>query len=358
MKKILFCFLAIFSIFSLFSLEIPDSLYGIWEGKDRFVFFEKSQSPNPQIVILLKEYYGWYYDRAAEPAEYNQKEPRIRNSATTRQAENIYFEVQPIQKADENLPAWELSLTYSKNQTSKVPITILNDNIFLDFYIQDKEDKNFYRGNAVSEGIKISQQKIPENLACFYIFDDENAVVKGDFANSVANLATSSVNGQENLQNNPQKILNIRYWKSDMDFSDEKVTLKYGEKEFYPDKHVFSGGNNYSAVSGRSKKIRNVVEPQNFTPENYIFNEDKSILILDKEPYLTKLADKSTFEDLMALVKAGNSRRKPDPALIFPPDDLNWHWDLIDLLEADNKIIQAVRSRQKAFGSRPKDLGK
>ena len=330
MKKILFCFLAIFSFFSLFSLEIPDSLYGIWEGKDRFVFFEKSQSQNPQIVILLKEYYGWYYDRAAEPAEYNQKEPRIRNSATTRQAENIYFEIQPIQKADENLPAWELGLTYSKNQTAKVPITILNDNIFLDFYIQDNEDKNFYRGNAVSEGIKISQQKIPENLACFYIFDDDNAT----------------------------KILNIRYWKSDMDYSDEKVALKYGEKEFYPDKHIFSGGNNYSAVSGRSKKIRNVVEPQKFTPENYIFNEDKSILILDKEPYLTKLADKSTFEDLMVLVKAGNSRRKPDPDPIFPPDDLNWHWDLIDLLEADNEIIQAVRSRQEAFGPRPKDLGK
>ena len=328
MKKILFCFLAIFSFFSLFSLEIPDSLYGIWEGKDRFVFFETSQSQNPQIVILLKEYYGWYYDRAAEPEEYNQKEARSRNAATPRKAENIFFEINPIQKAPQNLPSWELNLIYSKNQSCKVPITILNDNIFLDFYIQDTEDKSLYRGNAVSKGIKISQQKIPENLACFYIFDDDNTT----------------------------KILNVRYWKSDMDYSDEKVNLKYGEKEFYPDKHIFSCGNNYSSVSGRSKKIRNVVEPQIFVPENYIFNEDKSILIFDKEPYLTKLVDKSTFEDLMDIVKNANARRKPDPAPLFPPKDLDWHWDIIDLMEKDNEIIQAVRQRQKSFGLRAKEI--
>ena len=81
-------------------------------------------------------------------------------------------------------------------------------------------------------------------------------------------------------------------------------------------------------------------------------------MILDKEPYLTKLADKSTFEDLMKIVKEGNSRRKPDPKPLFPPDDLNWHWDLIDYLESNNTLIQAVRARQRAFGPRPKDLNK
>ena len=61
-------------IFPVFSLDIPENLKGIWEGKDRFVFFENAaDDENPQFVIVLKEYYDWYYDRAAEPADYSKK---------------------------------------------------------------------------------------------------------------------------------------------------------------------------------------------------------------------------------------------------------------------------------------------
>lgn len=327
MKKGLISFILFFISLSLFAINIPDQLYGIWEGKDRFVFFEETEEQNPQIVIILKEFYGWYYDRAAEPKEYEQKESRKRNSATTRNAEQVYFTLNPISKAQKDrMDAFELQMDYSRFQTSIIPIALVQDNIFLNFYIQDQEDKNLYRGNAASLGIILSPQKVPQNISAFYI--------------------------------NQGKIFDIRYWFTDMDYMDDKVTLSFNDNEYLVDKHLYSCGNNYSSVSGRSKKIRNVLAPKDFNEEDFIFNEDKSIMILDKEPYLTKLADKSTFEDLMKIVKEGNSRRIPDPKPLFPPDDLNWHWDLIDYLESNNTLIQAVRARQRAFDPRPKDLNK
>ena len=54
----------------------------------------------------------------------------------------------------------------------------------------------------------------------------------------------------------------------------------------------------------------------------------------------------------MAMVKEANARRKPDADPLFPENNLDWHWDLIDLLEKDNTIIQQVRARQKEFGPR------
>ena len=41
-------------------------------------------------------------------------------------------------------------------------------------------------------------------------------------------------------------------------------------------------------------------------------------MIKDSQPYLTKLTDKKTIEDLMQIIKEANSRRKPDPQPIFP----------------------------------------
>ena len=75
----------------------------------------------------------------------------------------------------------------------------------------------------------------------------------------------------------------------------------------------------------------------------------------DKE-YLIKIVDKNDFEALMNIVKAANSRRKPDPPPLFPPKELDWHWDLIDYLEKDNTLVQQVRERQRAFGVRGKEL--
>ena len=83
-------------------------------------------------------------------------------------------------------------------------------------------------------------------------------------------------------------------------------------------KHLFAEGTNYSSVNGRSKKIRNTQASFNIENQNIIYNKDKTVLILNDEPYLTKVTDKKTFEDLMQIIKEANARRKPDPEPIFP----------------------------------------
>ena len=68
---------------------LPEKLTGIWEAKDRYVFFEQNDKDESELVVVLKTYYGWYLDRAAEPSDFAEKESRTRNSATTRNAEHI-----------------------------------------------------------------------------------------------------------------------------------------------------------------------------------------------------------------------------------------------------------------------------
>ena len=326
MKKPSFLLIFFFLVNLCFSQNIPSSLYGIWEGKDRIVFFEDNQ-----IVILLKEYYGWYYDRAVEPENYDEKEPRVRNTGTTKKAQQIYFDVKNLQQG-QNWCALELETELSHRQKNLIPLLIDGDKIYLDFYLQNEEDRNIFTGHAKSEGITMFEQTLPENIGLLYLTADGGAAY------------------------------DVRYWKSDMDFEESKVLFKRPEGEFSVPKHIISRGQNYSSVSGRSKKIRNPQGAISFEKScvKYMGGNaaESPFLILDKEPYLVRIADKKTFEDLMKIVKDANSRRKPEPPALFPPHNppLDWHWDLIDALEKNNPYIQAVRERQKAFGPRAKDL--
>ena len=60
----------------------------------------------------------------------------------------------------------------------------------------------------------------------------------------------------------------------------------------------------------------------------------------------------------MKIVEEANKKRKPAPPPLFPAEDLDWHWDLINQLEKGNKIIEKVRERQKKFGPRAQDIEK
>ena len=334
MRKIRLFFFTLFTLsFSLHSLPFPEALEGIWEGKDRFVFFENNGEDRNEIVILLKEFYGWYYDRAAEPEEYSEIAKRSINDATTKKAEHIYFSLtsqkkNPLDNSDsENeVNAWEVLFEYSKYQKNIIPICIIDDCIYLNYYIQDLENPNFYRGVCVSKGISLDTQIIGENLSCLYL-----------------------------IGNN---FFDIRYWKTDMEYSFDKASLTYEDNTYFVDKHIYSCGSNFSSTSGRSKIIRNVMKPVEFNDSDFIFNEDKSILARTSSLYLMRLADKKTMENLIELVAAANSRKKPIAPPPFESSNLDWHWDLIDELEKNNEIIQAVRERQKSFGLRGKDIGR
>lgn len=322
MKKY-FSLIFLFMIYPLFSVSMPENLEGIWEGKDRFVFFESTpEEQGNKIVILLKNFYGWYYDRAAEPESYAEKENRIRNDSTSKKSEQIFFNLNPQTTND----AWEITFEYSRHEQTVIPVCIINDTIYLNYYIQDKDNPEYYRGNAVSKGVTLDSQNPKENISCLYICGD--------------------------------KFFDVRYWKTDMEYSSDKANLNFEGNTYFVDKHIFSCGNNYSCTSGRSKIIRNVVEPFDFKEEDFVFNEDKTLMAVPSSLYLVKLADKKTFENLMEIVKTGNSRIRPPEPPLFEPKELDWHWDLIDELEKNNEIIQAVRERQKAFGPRGKDFGK
>lgn len=342
MKKSFFIslFIFIFAFYS-FSETIPSKLLGIWEAKDRYVFFEQNDEEEPQIVVVLKEYYGWYNDRAAEPASYAEKEPRTRNIPTPRNAEHIYIKNISTKENTDSLYG-SLDLYYSRWQKNTIPFFMLNDDIYLSYFEKDQPEVNqkenegetpqeeitwsFYRGVAPSKGFMISPQNIPENITGYII--DGN------------------------------KLYDVRYWLTDMDYSTDYINFNYKDDSYQIPKHLRSCETNYSCVSGRSKKVRNPVKAFEYKEEDFIYNSDKSVFTKKSEPYLKRLADKNTFEALIAIVKEANARRKPDPPALFPPSNLDWHWDLIDLLEKDNQLIKEVRARQKAFGPRAKDLEK
>ena len=312
----------LFFEFHIFSETIPQKLLGIWEAKDRYVFFEQNDEYEPQLVIVLKEYYGWYYDRAAEPKEYSEKESRTRNIPTPRSAEHVY--IQNINtKETANSLYGSLDLAYSKWQKNTIPFCMIDENIYLSYFEKDNRTLNFYRGVAPSKGFMLSPQSLPKDIT--------GLIIDGE------------------------KFYDVRYWQTDMDYSTDYINFIYKEDSYEIPKHLTSSGQVYSCVSARSKKVRNAVHPFEYKESDFIYNDELSVFTRNTEPYLKKLAGRDTFEALMQMVKEANARRKPDPSALFPESNLDWHWDLIDMLEKDNTLIQSVRERQRAFGPRAKD---
>lgn len=336
MKKGFLFFLIFLFIFPLFAQQdIPEDLYGIWEGEDRFVFIDKDQnSDKPEIVILLKMFYGYYLDFSCEPLEQRKARPRVLNDATSKDCEHVYFSVQDIARSQTEDCAWEIKLQYSKNEINYVPVAIYDNKMYLNFFVKNliyDENNNpivtsngFWRGNARTEGLKICRQKDQENIPGYFV--------------------------------DGQNYYDIRFWKTDMEFSPDMARLNYGDKEYNVYKHIYSAGNVYSCVTGRSHTIRNVVSPFKFNEDEYYFNNTKTLMIPKAEPYLVKVADKQTYEDLVEIVKKQNCIIAPFPPPLFDDEDVDFHWDLIDELEKYNKQVQEARKRQEEFGPRPRDI--
>ena len=298
-KKLIILFFALMISTFLFSETLPSKLLGIWEAKDRYVFFEQNDEEQPELVVVLKTYYGWYLNRAAEPAEYNEKEPRVRNTANARNAEHIYIQNINVKETSNSLYG-SLDLSFSRWQKNTVPFFILDNQMYLSYFEKDisemetpeiqenmaTEDSpeiqatspawTFYRGIAPSQGFMISQQSLPENITGY--------IIDGD------------------------KLYDVRYWRTDMDYSTDYITFTYKDDSYQIPKHLRSCETNYSCVSGRSKKVRNTVKPFEYKAENFIFNDDASVFTKNEEPYLKQLADNDTFEELIK-ISANISRR-------------------------------------------------
>ena len=291
MKKgfLIVLFLAI--IGSVFSQEVPEVLQGIWEGKDRFIFFENAaDDKNPELVVVLKEYYGWYYDRAAEPESYSQEEPRTRNAATHKDPEVIPYKISAFDAAAD---AFQIKIDYSKHSTGTTTFVIDNNRIFLNVYtkydeITDSTGKTYtlWRGYQQSQGFLMYEQPVDENISLLIIDND--------------------------------KYYDVRYWITDMDYDSSYVLFKYKQDSYTVPKHLMAEGTNYSCVNGRSKKVRNTMPSFSLSDSGFWYDETKTVLITEKEPYLTKVTDGKTLSALLKIIKEANSRRKPDPEPIFP----------------------------------------
>lgn len=258
MKKGFSVVLLFFMIFPVFSYNIPQKLAGIWEEKDRVYVFDENQSNElPELVVSLKTYYGRYPDRASEPAEYAEKNPRQRNIANHKEAEHIPFEIRQFVANGKTVKnVWELVITYSKHEVSYIPVAVINDRLYFDFYVQI--DNHCYAQFGATDGVKIANQIVRENIGCliFAVLSDEETVSGDDTS-----------------------IYDVRYWKSDMDFSEESAFFIDEGLEFFVPKHIFSGVQNYSCTSGRSNKIRNAPKPVDLKYSDFIFSDDKVIAV-------------------------------------------------------------------------------
>lgn len=303
--------------------SVPQSMEGIWEGIDRIVFLENDEENQPHLTVILKDYYGWYYDRALEDEIYAKKETRTRNTATSKKAGSaaISFPEDLFQ---------EMVISYAKRDVRNISYRVINDRIYFNFWdIVPLENATFYRGKIDCEGILVSYKN-----------------VKTEFVSYV--------------QHEDGTVYRVRYWKTKMEYNPEgKAEIKHGDDEYiYIPKMIVSEGVTYTCAPGKRTVVRNQEKVSSlFNGASVVYDDENTFAALDNLYYI-QLADKKTFEDLMQMVKEANSRRKPDPPPLFPEEELDYHWDIIDYLESDNELIQAVRQRQKDFGVRGKDLGK
>lgn len=332
--KSFFFFLTLLPLTQFAFSELPEQLKGIWSGNDRIIFF----GGNDEISIILKEYYGWYYDRAVEPEKFSKINERKRNAATQKTGHDYKVS---FEKIENDVDAWEMTIFIDEKTRSIIPVALIDGKIYLDFLVKsdfsgpnetetfsNESEKNplngYWQGQNSENSIRISQRNSKENIISWYI--TENGAYQ------------------------------LRFWKTKMAHEDTKAVFSDNSTLYTISKHIFSAGTNYTCVSGRGSNIRNVEKYAEF-PFEYKMDRSGKIIALGNS-FLTKVEGKDSAENLMEIVNQANSRRKPPAPPLFPEKELDWHWELINQLEKGNKIIEEVRERQRKFGPRSGDAQK
>ena len=372
------------------TVNFPALLEGIWTGGDRYVFFvpngsgetekdgeraalrgeisteiardaqssagnsaaAQSSSKNAKITptdiaLILKTYYGWFYDRAAEPEAFASQSERFLCTATTKEAERLTVTAEDLlnrpPRYDTNgnaFPydsgAWELVVKYNgkKKYETRIPVAVIGNELYLDFVLRfDSEDRpvpsggelrGYWQGVCKRESIGLAPYPRAPEIRSYYVSDDGMYV--------------------------------LRFWETTMPYTDALASFDDTGKTFSVAKHIVSSASVFTCVTGRSNRIRNIVKtPLDFG--DYKLDETGTICVFGK-PYMTKVLGKNSAPGLMQIVAEANSRRKDPPPPLFPPSDLNWHWDLIALLEKDNTLVKEVRLRQRAFAETKGEGGK
>lgn len=351
-----------------FLLGVPDAFAGLWERDDRFVMFAESDdflesrvqeilsSPEASddeknavrnqakyVSILLKTFYGWYLDRTAEPESFS-SEARFVNDSTCPEAERIRVEFRPLLRMADAVGAdqgegsvWEIFIRYpGVREPAIIPLAIIGGNLYLNFAIKLNTESDESREASDDE----TGENPPDELLGFWCSLVPTDGVKVSLPASGENIYSTYITRDS--------VYTIRYWKTDMEYSQERAFFSDGGKTFSVVKHIQSGGKNFSCTNGRSVTIRNV-QKTSALPEVYELDSSATICGLG-EPYLRRVQNENSVQTVARLVRDAMSKKAPNPDPPFPPSNLDFHMEEIYRLEEGNLIIQSLRKRNKDFG--------
>lgn len=324
-----------FSVFPQNSSEasddVPNLLEGIWQGRDRLLMFSNQN----EFAVVLRVFYQWYNDRAAEPESFKEIKSRDRNDAASSEGENISVKyITILENPSKNSGIYWLSVKYPHDKENYlIPLLVIDGKIYLDFLAKASADDSSTSSSSPLHGSLSSSSA------------SESAISPG-FYRAASSLASSSgilisppvfKNEVVSYFVNGSEIYKIRYWLSGMEYSDIKASFtdeENGTKVFSVDKFLKIGANLYQCTTGRSTKIRNIEKFSN-PKKIFTFDSDKIFVALG-EPYLEKVPDKTNAVDLLENVTDNNKRRKPAQKPLFPPSEINFHWKEISELEKYN----------------------
>ncbi len=298
---------------------VPALLQGIWQGSDRLLMF----SSENEFALVLRVFYQWYNDRAAEPASFTEIKARDRNNTTISPAQDIKIQyITIVENPSKTAGVYELSVKYPHEKIPVlIPVCIIDGKLYLEFLIKDsaqltdlrlspssdseKSGKDgFYRGASSASGITIAPPVFDKEVLSYYI------------------------------ENEGRDIYQIRYWLSEMDYSYAKASFSDGEKLYSVDKYLRIGTSVYQCTTGRSTKIRNIQKYSKFD-KTANYDKDGGIIAFGS-PYLVKVPEGNDRKALLASVEENNKRKKDPPKPLFPPTYPKFRWKEITELELYN----------------------
>ena len=349
----------------------PALLAGLWRGSDRYIYFdggENAEDSRYPLSIVLKEYYGWYYDRAAEPASESEKNPRAKNAAQSTAAEQIFVTYENLLDTDyENCGAWDLIVKYPhEKQSVHIPVAVIEGRLYLDFALHDSADDFYglYKRTGNVKGITISVPKREKELDCLYFVEGEIPEVAETEKKPrsrkqipyvpVSNRmlafygATGAGSDEEPAKKSdvtPLFAYHLRYWRTDMEYQPDALVsfTPLSGKTYEIKKHLIAGDELYTSATGRRKEVRNMnkAEPELITNYELGIRDDGRVLLAAfGEPYLVR-----EDGELSEIIAQANSRRKPPAKPLFEDSKLDFHIEIIDILERYNPTIQEFKEK-------------
>jgi hypothetical protein len=294
---------------------VPEALRGVWEGGfdgepkefgGRIVGFYESGSEDPDappagMFVFLKLFYGRYYDRTAEfPAS----AVRDRNDAAAKTGEALAVSFEETSPATQNSGSWTMRVSYPPyRESDAVALAVIGDNLYLNFHIRYDENPDsrngiagFWRAGGTASGITASRPYYARSVESFYITGGESPL---------------------------GSVFRIRYWETDAEPDPSaRAFFSDGENEYDVDKYIVIGDRTFTCVQGRGTRIRQITRSP--LPENYELSDDGTLCAFGR-PYLAR----SKIDDPYEEAARANAKRPPPPRPLFPPSNLDFHYDEI-----------------------------